>query len=99
MKKNKKDIEERLYPIYKKHVNNYQHKDTKQMCCMWSTTDLPDEVYECDQIYDIENEFCITFTEDDALEMYDMGFGEAVNFVYENIKSYNKSIHVKKENS
>ena len=80
---NTNSIKERLYPIYRKHVKNYQQKDSKQICCMWSINDLPDEIYECDQIYDIENEFSITLTEDDALTMYDMSFEEAVNFLEE----------------
>jgi acyl carrier protein len=50
---------------------------------MWSIKDLPDEIYECDQIYDIENEFSIALTEDEALTMYDMSFEEAVNFLEE----------------
>jgi len=76
-------IEQRLYPIYMKHVKSYRQKDSKQICCMWSIKDLPDEIYECDQIYDIENEFSIALTEDEALTMYDMSFEEAVNFLEE----------------
>jgi len=48
---------------------------------MWSIANPPDEIYECDQIYDIENEFCITLTEDDALDIYNMHFEEAVSFI------------------
>jgi len=50
---------------------------------MWSITELPDEIFECDQIYDIENEFCITLTEDEALNMYDMNFKDAIHFLEE----------------
>lgn len=83
MTKNQQGIEERLYRIYRKHVKHYQHRDTNQMCCMWSIANPPDEIYECDQIYDIENEFCITFTEDEALDIYNMHFEEAVSFIRE----------------
>jgi hypothetical protein len=83
MIKNQQGIEKRLYHIYRKHVKRYRHKDTNQMCCMWSIANPPDEIYECDQIYDIENEFCITLTEDDALDIYNMHFEEAVSFIRE----------------
>jgi len=83
MIKNQQGIEERLYHIYRKHVKRYRHRDTNQMCCMWSIANPPDEIYECDQIYDIENEFCITLTEDDALDIYNMHFEEAVSFIRE----------------
>ena len=86
MKKNRQSIEERLYHVYRKHVKRYQHKDTNQMCCMWSIAKLPDEIYECDQIFDIENEFCITLSEDDALDIYDMHFDEAVIFIHKKMK-------------
>jgi len=56
---------------------------------MWSIKDLPDEIFECDQIYDIENAFSIALTEDEALNMYDMNFKEAVNFIEEKTKKNN----------
>ena len=86
MEKNRQSIEERLHHVYHKHVKHYRHKDTNQMCCMWSIANPPDEIYECDQIYDIENEFCITLTEDDALDIYDMCFDEAVIFIHKKLK-------------
>ena len=81
MTKNQQNVEKKLYHIYRKHVKNYRHSDTNQMCCMWSIANPPEEIYECDQIYDIENEFSITLTEDDALNIYDMDFEEAVSFI------------------
>ena len=83
MKQNKSDIEERFRKIYHKHVKRYNHRDTNQMYCMWSISDPPDDVYECDQIHDIENEFGIEFTEDEALDIYNMYFKDAVNFILE----------------
>ena len=55
------------------------------MCCMWSTRNLPDEIYECKQIYDIEKEFDLSLTGDDALELYNMDFDDAVNFIKKKI--------------
>ncbi|MDQ6956033.1 MAG: hypothetical protein Q9M21_02435 [Mariprofundaceae bacterium] len=81
MNKVQKNIEERFYTIYKKHVKRFKHSDTNQMCCMWSTSNPPDQIFECNQIYDIENEFDIMFTEDDAIDIYDMDFGEATSFI------------------
>jgi len=52
---------------------------------MWSTRNLPDEIYECEQIYDIEKEFDLSLTGDDALELYDMNFDDAVNFIEKKI--------------
>ena len=57
------------------------------MCCMWSTKDLPDEIYECEQIYDIQKEFDLVLTGEDALEMYNMDFDDAVNFINKKIDS------------
>ena len=87
MKTNHKNIYNRLIEIYIKHCNYYRNKDSKQMCCMWDLEDLPDEIFECDQIYDIMNEFDIDLTEDDAIEMYDMNFDLAVNFIEEKLKN------------
>lgn len=81
MNKENKSIEEKFFKIYRKHVQRYKHRDTNQMCCMWSIANPPDEIYECDQIYNIEEEFNISLTEDDALSLYNMHFEEAVQFI------------------
>ncbi len=81
MTKNQQNIKKRLYHIYRKHVKRYRHRDTNQMCCMWSIAKPPEEIFECDQINDIECEFDIILTEDDALDLYDMDFEEAVSFI------------------
>jgi len=80
MNKANNNIEERFFKVYQKHVKCYRHRDTNQMCCMWSIANPPDEIYECDQIYNIEEEFNISLTEDDALSL-DMYFEEAVQFI------------------
>jgi hypothetical protein len=81
MNKENKSIEEKFFKIYRKYVQRYKHRDTNQMCCMWSIANPPDEIYECDQIYNIEEEFNISLTEDDALSLYNMHFEEAVQFI------------------
>jgi len=48
MNKANNNIEERFFKIYQKHVKLYKHRDTKQMCCMWSIANPPDEIYECE---------------------------------------------------
>lgn len=55
------------------------------MCCMWSTKDLPDEIYECEQIYDIQKAFHVLLTGEDALELYNMDFDDAVDFIKKKI--------------
>ena len=81
MNKANNSIEERFFKIYQKHVKRHKHMDTNQMCYMWSIANPPDEIYECDQIDDIVEEFNISLTEDDALSLYDMYFEEAVQFI------------------
>ena len=52
---------------------------------MWSTRNPPDEIYECSQMDDIQDEFNIRITEDDALDLYDMKLDEATDFIAKNI--------------
>ncbi len=85
MVKSVKHIESVLNIIYLKYVRRYKHKDTKQMCCMWSLNIPPEIVHESNQLCDIEDEFSITFTEDESLSIYDMDFIEAVNFLHKKI--------------
>jgi len=81
MNKECKDIYDRLHKIYKNHLKEHSKPDSKQVCCMWSTDDPPDDIYECQQIYDIDEEFDIELTEDDALMIYDMMLVEASEFI------------------
>ena len=82
-----KHIESMLNIIYLKYVRRYRHKDTKQMCCMWSLSRPPIVVHESDQLCDIEDAFSITFTEDESLSIYDMDYVEAVNFLQKKINN------------
>ncbi len=91
MKMNQQYIYDRLFNIYIKFCRVYKNKDSRQMCCMWSTRNLPDEIFECEQIYDIEKEFDFSFTEDDALEFYNMDFDNAVNLIKKKIDNKNAS--------
>ncbi len=84
-----KNIDERFYAIYRKHVKCYSHSDTNQICCMWSISNPPDEIFECAQIYDIENEFNFVLTEDDAMELYDMDYGVAIDFIQRKLEETN----------
>lgn len=56
---------------------------------MWSTSNPPDEIVECDQIYDIEGEFNISLTENDAMNLYDMDYGKAVSYIKKKIEENN----------
>ena len=49
------------------------------MCCMWSTANPPEDIYNSDQIFSIENAFDIELSEDEVLELYDMNLNEAAN--------------------
>ncbi len=85
MVKNVKHIESMLNIIYLKYGRRYKHKDTKQMCCMWSLSRPPEVVHESDQLCDIEDAFSITFTEDESLSIYDMDYVDAVNFLQKKV--------------
>lgn len=81
MKTDYQNIFDRLHKIYRKYRKKYKNPDSNQVCCMWSTKNLPDEIYECSQIYDIDKEFNICLSEDDALAIYDMYLDEATKYI------------------
>jgi len=81
MKNDYQDIFDRLYKIYRKYLKKYKNLDSNQVCCMWSTKNPPDEIYECSQISDIDKEFNICLSEDDALAIYDMEIDEATEYI------------------
>lgn len=70
---------ETLHAIYEKHRGRHRgNPDSKQMCCMWSTSKPPDTVAYTRPIGDIEKAFDIEIDEGDAVALYDMGLTEAV---------------------
>jgi len=89
MKTEYQDIYERLHKLYKKHLRRFKNPDSKQICCMWSTRNPPDEIYDCSQMDDIQDEFNVRVTEDDALELYDMTLDEATKFIAKLIRTQN----------
>ncbi len=69
-----------LHAIYARYrVKHRENPDSKQMCCMWSTDDPPDEIGGTDPLCDIEAAFDIRIGDDDALDLYDMTLAAAVN--------------------
>ncbi len=69
-----------LREIYNRHRKKYlSNPDSGQMCCMWSTLNPPDDIFNSDPIISIENKFDIEMTEDDVIEIYDMDISEAAN--------------------
>jgi len=74
----------KLHDIYDKHRQNYRENgDSKQMCCMWSTNDPPDEIEGTEPFDDIEAAFKITIDEDDAMDLYDMVLEDAAKRIIE----------------
>ncbi len=72
------EIYEQLLRIYKKYRSLYKNNpDSKQMCCMWSTTDPPDIIEDTPPFQDIKNVFNISIDDEDCLELYDMEVKEA----------------------
>ena len=66
-----RELHMRYRKLYKGNENS------EQMCCMWSISRPPDDIYNTDQVYSIEEAFNIELSEDDALELYDMDIVEA----------------------
>ena len=79
MTKSNKTSYEKLHKIYQKHRKKYKsNPDSKQMCCMWSTSNPPEVIEETEPFYEIENAFDITINDNDCMELYDMELDEAV---------------------
>ena len=73
-----------LHDIYHKHrKHNHENGDSKQMCCMWSTDDPPDQIEGTDPFLDVETAFNITIDDDDALDLYDMYLKDAAKRIME----------------
>ena len=73
-----------LHEIYQKYRRHYRENgDSKQMCCMWSTDDPPDQIVETEPFYDIEAAFNIVIDEDDAMDLYDMYLMDAAKRIIE----------------
>lgn len=69
------DTLKQLYDSYRKKFKS--NPDSGQMCCMWSTSDPPDEIFDTEQILTIEKKFDVELSEDDVMEIYDMDINEA----------------------
>jgi len=82
-----KNIYDKLHEIYQKHRKKYKRNpDSKQMCCMWSTSNPPDVIEDTEPFYDIEDAFDITINDSDCIELYDMELEEAVTKICDIIK-------------
>lgn len=91
-------VYQRLHRIYKKYQSRYRRNpDSKQMACMWSTYRLPDTLCDTKQIEEIEKEFGIELTEDEAVELYDMLLDEAAKRIVEMQKRGKSNVQDKKE--
>ena len=64
-----------LHDQYRKLYRGNSNR--KQMCCMWSINDLPNDLVNTDQIYSIEEVFNIVLSEEDAMDIYDMDVVDA----------------------
>ncbi len=84
MKDNYQTVYNTLQRIYEKHRGNYpENIDSKQMCCMWSTSNPPDIIEDTPPFDDIEDTFSIAISDDIALELYDMNLSEAARKIME----------------
>ncbi len=90
MRKDYINIFDKFHKIYKKYQVKYKNPDSKQICCMWSTRNPPDEIYECSQISDIEKEFSICLSEVDVYGLYDMKLDEATEYIIKIMETSNE---------
>ena len=76
-----------LLAIYEKHRRKYRaNPDSKQMCCLWSMSRLPDILAGTQPLCDIEDAFGVSIDEDDAVKIYDMDLDEATRTIMEMVK-------------
>jgi hypothetical protein len=81
-------VYDKLHKLYQKYRKKYKNNsDSKQMCCMWSTTISPDEIHDSKQILDIEKTFDISIGDDACYLLYDMDLDEAARKIEEIIKN------------
>jgi hypothetical protein len=76
-------IYQKLHAIYEAHRRSNHNPDSKQMCCMWSTSNPPDYLEGTPPLCDIEDAFEIDIDEDLAVELYDMHLDEAAKKIVE----------------
>lgn len=78
----KNQIIQELIKIHKKFSNERKSNENSQMCTLWSTSNPPD-VLECTPPFDeIEEVFNYGFSEDEAVEFYDMNIIDAANYIF-----------------
>jgi len=65
----------RLFRLLKKHSKgeNIHLNQDSQMCCFWSIDNPPDVLEATDQLEEIQAEFDINVSEDEAVEMVARG--------------------------
>jgi hypothetical protein len=79
-----RSVYDRLHRTYEKHRRKYrENRDSRQMCCMWSTDAPPDIIEGTPPFDDVEDAFGITVDDDAALELYDMHLDEAATRIME----------------
>ena len=65
----------------KKYVPRKKLDEKSQICLLWSTVNPPDVLTETDQMEDFETAFDMDFSEDEAIELYDMNIVEAAIYI------------------
>jgi hypothetical protein len=76
-------VYQKLHAIYDAHSRSNHNTDSKQMCCMWSTSTPPDYLVGTSPLCDIEDVFDIGIDEDLAVDFYDMDLDEAAKKIME----------------
>ena len=76
----------KLCLIFKIYAPGSKPNDESQMCLLWSTRNPPDVLEGTKQLEEIEEEFEISLTEDEAIEMYDMNLHEAALYIQHLLK-------------
>ena len=77
----KDQIIESLIRIHHKYSKERYSDRNSQMCTLWSIKNPPDVLEATKPLNAIEDEFNLSFTEDEAYELYDMEIEDAAGYI------------------
>ncbi len=83
----KSQIIQSLIKIHRKYSGEKFSDSESQMCTLWSTLDPPDILEGTAPLTEIEDVLEFSFSEDQAVEFYDMRIKEAAEYIFNLLKS------------
>ena len=79
-----------LMRIHKKYSGDRSVTPDSQMCAIWPIDDPPDVLENTPQLDEIEDALDFGFTEEQAVEFYDMEIDEAAQYMFDVIEEWVK---------